>query len=351
MEIIYIDPGYGKGVTDGGQTLTCVESDNYNPINGVAYTFSVPQTDSPMHFLPIPTSALAVPTVSDGQFFTKIISFKCSVYLDLAYPYDFFAGFQKNLSDTVDFDYVMIGSRGCTVKGKISSQSYSKKITSGAVKGLHDIVISISLVKYQYGNSAAFYITLTFDIDGDIYSPRTGVTSLESAPFGNGIFVSPAALTGGTCYVSNIIVASSTEISDTSPEVTSPAPILSSDTTLIKLPLSTPPSGNFSAEGDGKYVGTASGQQLLQTIDATDLITKFGGDTKVNNLIVYGNPGYRTGNGITTAYGGYVDGSFYTSGSCTLSADPNAIASVAWDETTNNRTLDDLDGLQVGWKI
>ena len=130
---------------------------------------------------------------------------------------------------------------------------------------------------------------------------------------------------------------------------------MSSDTTLIKLPLSTPPSGNFSAEGDGKYVGTKSGQQLVQTIDATDLITKFGGETKVNNLIVYGNPGYRTGNGITTAYGGsnddYGDGKFTTKGSCTLSADPNAIASVAWDETDNATTLDDLDGLEVGWKI
>ena len=355
MEIIYIDPGYGKGVTDAGQTLSCVESDNYNPINGVAYTFSVPQTDSPMHFLPIPTSALAVPTVSDGQFFTKVVSFKVSVYFALECQYNCGIGFQKDTTKTngasLDWYSLAMGFADYRLADKAITQNV-QKVEKDSGLGLHQGTISICLVKYLSGGSAAFRTTAYAEFDGEILSDTKVSTSVDNETFGNGLQISFPGGKNNCFYVSNIIVASLTEISDTSPEDTFGAPILSSDTTLIKLPLSTPPSGNFSAEGDGKYVGTASGQQLLQTIDAENLITKFGGDTKVNNLIVYGNPGYKTGNGITTAYGGsvddYGDGKFTTHGSCTLSADPNAIASVAWE------TDDDLNGINggaIGWRI
>ncbi|MBR3050472.1 MAG: hypothetical protein IKG61_03355 [Selenomonadaceae bacterium] len=358
MEIVYINPGYTTGLTGTG--LTCVESEEYNPINGVAFTGNF-SGDGRKFYLPLPSSAFDVPTVSDSQFFTKMISFKFSVYLDLVSPYTTAAGFQKDKTKTTsDYNYVSFGYSNCKAYFVIGNNNTTQDIIKNKVTaGFHNVVLSICLMKYLSGSSNAFYVVTYCEVDGDLKSYRTGFSSASSisSVFGQGIYVALNGTTTSTIteYFSNIIVASSTEISSTSPSREAiPAPILSSDTTLVRLPLSTP-SGNFSAEGDGKYVGTASGQQLLQTIDATDLITKFGGDTKVNNLIVYGNPGYRTGNGITTAYGGstddYGDGKFTTKGSCTLSADPNAIASVAWDETENGTTLEIIDGWEVGWKI
>ena len=68
-----------------------------------------------------------------------------------------------------------------------------------------------------------------------------------------------------TCYVSNVIVATA---------IGTYTPLLTSETLLVGLPLSTSPTGDFLSVGDFEYVGNTSGQKLLQTINTSDIITK-----------------------------------------------------------------------------
>ena len=361
MEIIYIDPGYGSFGKDFNTTdpksPNYVENYQYNPINGVA--FNVNQYC--IFLMPFPTTLLNYPDITDAnKHYIKCVSVKFSVYLEglngtggsSTFSAPFSTGFQiygtNNAygSSPATLPYVRFFADKYIVGAGSSSETLNYSNSSS--EGFHNVAFSIHS---DNTNVSRFG---TCDVDGSINTfTIPSFPSKSNAPYGTGFIFAFNQPQYGTSYVSNIILATSVEVIETELTVTSPSPILSSDTTLIKLPLSTPPSGNFSAEGDGKYVGTASGQQLVQTIDATDLITKFGGDTKVNNLIVYGNPGYKTGNGITTAYGisnsDDGDNNFTTHGSCTLSADPNAVASVAWE--MHSHTLSDIDGLNVGWRI
>lgn len=156
----------------------------------------------------------------------------------------------------------------------------------------------------------------------------------------------------GEFYVSNIIVAVNSKLDVTSPEIQSSTPLLRSQIYPVRLPLSAPTDDStFVADADGKYVGTASGQKLVQTIDTSELITKYGGTTKVSHLGVLGNPGYYVGYGITTASGiTEANGTVTAHGSCALSQSPNANPNVVW-QTASGATLADIDGLKIGWQV
>ena len=319
MNIIHIDPGYGKGI-DGA---TYVENEAYNSYNGVAFT--KPGGDVT---LPVSSSVLALSSLVSTQ---RAVTLRFSVYLNLNAGAVFTAGFKSSAT------YLNVDS------------SYN---------GFHDI----ALTKYaSYVRTYDWVIntivnekrTLNHysikDIDGNsstfdsqsINSTGQITDSKLASVFGNALYFTFPAASEGECYVSNVIVTIGVFASE----------VLSSGSLLAPLTLSTPPEGDFSSVGGGEYVGNASGQKLLQTIDTTDAVAKFGAASKVSHLVVYGNPGYRVGSNITEAYGISKDGnsSITSHGSCELSTGTDATAIVAWE--TPDTKLSDLDGLKVGWQI
>ena len=50
--------------------------------------------------------------------------------------------------------------------------------------------------------------------------------------------------------------------------------------------------------GDGSYEATAAGQELLQTVDVSSLISQYGGNSRVVSIAPFAKPAYRTAEGL-----------------------------------------------------
>ena len=55
---------------------------------------------------------------------------------------------------------------------------------------------------------------------------------------------------------------------------------------------------NMTDCGDGSYEATAAGQELLQTVDVSSLISQYGGNSRVISIAPFAKPAYRTAEGL-----------------------------------------------------
>lgn len=303
MDIVYFDLGYGAGI-DG---VTCVENEEYNPINGFAFTKEGGGTVT----LPVPRGVFALAVAS----YTKAMSVRFSIY--------------NNANSFI----------------VVFNKSYSI-----SVNGFHDVVFSRYMNSVASSSSTSYTCYSIRNLDGTItntdYSSADTVSSAAELmnAFGNSIsFIFPSA-SAGECYVSNVIV--SVSLGGTKSNFASAFP---HDYFPVKLPLKDT-SSDFISLGDGEYLGDSAGQKLLSVVDAQDVITKFGASSKVSHLISYGHPGYRVGSDITSATGITEENSSIAAhGSCALSTDTVASAAVAW--AVGNTRLSDVDGMKIGWRV
>ncbi|MBQ6298639.1 MAG: hypothetical protein IJK81_13325 [Selenomonadaceae bacterium] len=306
MDIVYIDPGYGAGLAG----VTCVENEEYNPINGVAFKGS--------RSVNAPNSA-------------GIISVRFSAY--------FGSDSSGIITVKSSANYATIGPTSCTCftggnSGNTSTSTYS-------LTGFHNFVVSFGM------NITTSLINHKVVVTGDLNHTVSGWynnSGASASSYRQNIFNGTISINSPETYISNIIVATDTSYS----------PCLTTDMLLVKLPLKNT-SGDFLSVGDGEYVGNTAGQTLLSTINAgenSDVITKFGATGKVSHIVTYGNPGYRVGSNIETAYGISQSGndSITAHGNCSLSTANDANAFVAWEADSGTK-LSDLDGLKVGWQV
>lgn len=68
---------------------------------------------------------------------------------------------------------------------------------------------------------------------------------------------------------------------------------------VLVLPVSATDTDMTAGEG-GAYIADKEGQQLLQTIDAAELMQEYGADSVVKGIEVVGNPAHRTAEGLAS---------------------------------------------------
>ena len=340
MDIFHVDPGYGRGLTVSNGSVSCVESDEYNPINGVAFTCLASDSTAASVNLALPAD---FPSYLPNH--THWLGLRFSAYLDIQSSNYFACGFGERsrieFSENRAIAYMALDINLLAITSQV--------LTNSLTSGFHNIALSIYVKRVEQN----YYIYLYADVDGYTWYANTEKAYGNLYNGHNYIFGSTSGIrftfpTSSTdiCYISNIIAAHQPSTDEN----------LTSDMLLAKLPLSTPlTTSDFLSAGDGEYVGTTSGQKLLSAINAgenSDVITKFGATSKVSHIITYGNPGYRVGSNVTSATGISQSGndSITAHGNCSLSADADAAACVAWEADAGTK-LSDLDGLKVGWQV
>ena len=84
--------------------------------------------------------------------------------------------------------------------------------------------------------------------------------------------------------ISNIMIAD--KIIDKNEKIIS-VPIIDIETDMINI-------------GNGIYNATVEDQYILQSVDAKSLILQYGGKSEVKDIIIFGNPAYKTDDGLST---------------------------------------------------
>ena len=67
---------------------------------------------------------------------------------------------------------------------------------------------------------------------------------------------------------------------------------------VVILPIGTTET-DMAGNLDGTYTASATGQQILQSIDTASLIADYGADSQIKGIAVIGNPAYRTAEGLS----------------------------------------------------
>ena len=99
---------------------------------------------------------------------------------------------------------------------------------------------------------------------------------------------------------------------------------------------------------DGTYTADEAGQTILQTVDATSLITQYGGKSKVTSIGSIGVPAYKTATGLSNLVGiDKISGTITEHDSIALSTNSTLGAIDVWN---TNITIEALNGKQIGWK-
>ena len=116
---------------------------------------------------------------------------------------------------------------------------------------------------------------------------------------------------------------------------------------ITPVPLGTPVTDMVDL-GDGSYMAESAGQQILQTVDVSSLISAYGGASPVTGIAVAGNPAYRTAEGLTSLISISKSNDVQTEhGSKVLRTNPTAGALHCH---TVNMTIAEMVGMQLGWK-
>lgn len=98
---------------------------------------------------------------------------------------------------------------------------------------------------------------------------------------------------------------------------------------------------------DGTYTASEAGQTLLQTVDASDLITKYGRSSKLTSLAVAGVPAYNSDGALSLVGIDKIAGTVTEHDKVAVGSSDSVGAIDLW---TTNMTIGKLDGKQVGWK-
>lgn len=339
MDIVYIDPGYGKGFTvTYGTNISYVENETYNPINGIAFTGN-PTSSSPNNgctiVFPTPPALLTAP----NTYFVKRLSCRFSAYLDLQpnQKLGFGCGYTASNGLVTGTCVAQIGQESCSCY--VSSESVTTVDGLSSIAGIHNVAFTACSVNTNKNSANNFFTnnkSIICDVDGNTFSKEqaveissaTGFARYAQYPFSDYIYFRIPDSQTNVCYISNIIVTISIETSETA-QSTSQLPLLSGETLPVRLPLGAPVT-TFTAGDNGEYIGTENGQTLLQAVNASQAITQYGGNQPINHIVAYGNPSYRVGSGITQASGiSESDGTITSHGTTELSTETDAAAFVA----------------------
>ena len=316
----YINPGYAEFLDiDGGTTISDTA---YNPTHGVAFY---------------------QPTNNDGvtlgstitEIYGKFDFFLPSSFSNIASDYFLkvgiynggsdgstagFTGFAMYKYSTYYLRFRACGSRSGYVKEKsISDSSYSPAVLNG-----------INHIWFHFKSS-----TGNGNYDGEYEVYVNGVSVLEGTNNG-GYF--------GDCSKLVIYAANA---------VTPIAELILSDTAvgnkeqIAAIPLTNPVT-DMVDRGDGSYMAESAGQQILQTVDVSALISAYGGASPVTGIAVAGNPAYRTAEGLTSLVSiSKANGTHTEHGTKTLRT--STTAGVLHCHAVD-MTIADMAGMELGWK-
>ena len=350
MAIYFIDPGYGKNwsvVGDTG-TISRVESEEYNPYCGVAFTGLKSQGAEFCALSFNSTIYMYISTSTTNPCSRSAFGFKFSVYLDLSPTEYFCAGFTSKANPTEKSHYVKFDADGYTTAVLSTDANTYETRHEGSTKGFHNVILVVSMLTRRSGTNP-YQRSIHFYID-NLHDGRGASSALASdvtIPNQN-VFLHFCTEKANACYVSNILTSYNSEL--LSEEVTGNLlPELYPETLLVRLPLKDT-AGDFITGENGEYIGNTAGQQLLSTIDAQSVIEKVGATSKVSHLISYGNPGYTTSSNITTAYGRFeVGGEIVDGTGRSITTDPDA--TICDIKEMTDTTLADVDGKKIGWRV
>ena len=332
MEIVHVDPGYGKMMELYSNTeLEYVENSTYNPTSGVAFTC----TSGGASFFP----NFDFNFEPKGQFYKKVWSLKFSFYADGGAFYVGFTHAQNAIATSdagLQFGTSNVRARRY-VEGRVQDE-----IIAESVNGFHNVSITYSLTAEGAGN----YISATTIIFDDITDFQI-YTSAEETFIPSYAGLSFAISGQNHIFISNVLLGQATYEGDGTGDIPSDDGI-PANTPIYRLPTGATDT-DFTAGEDGEYIGTTNGQTLLQTVDASTLITNFG-DKPINHIVAYGAPGYRVGSAVTRATGiSKSDDDITSHGTHELSYVKDAHVYDVW-EIGNESTFSDINGLKVGWR-
>ena len=100
--------------------------------------------------------------------------------------------------------------------------------------------------------------------------------------------------------------------------------------------------------GDSIYEATAAGQELLQSVDVSSLISRYGGNSRVVSIVPFAKPAYRTAEGLCALTAIEKRGGTTTEhGRHIVTQDQNGFVMGAYDTSLS---IADLAGRQFGWR-
>ena len=106
---------------------------------------------------------------------------------------------------------------------------------------------------------------------------------------------------------------------------------------------------DMTANQDGTYTADTAGQTILQTVDATSLITRYGGKSRVTCIASVGIPAYKSAAGLSNLVGiDKISGTITEHDTIALSTNSTVGAVDCWN---TNMTIANLNGKQIGWKV
>ena len=332
MQIVHVDPGYGRLMELYSNTeLEYVENSTYNPTSGVAFTC----TSGSRSFFP----NFDFTFEPSGQFYKKVWSMKFSFYADGG---AFAVGFTHAVNAIGTSDAGLeFGSSQVRARRYVDG-SVQEEIIADNSTGFHDVSITYAVT----ADGAGSYIsasTITFDDKTDFQ-----IYTSADVPFIPKYAGLSFSISGQNhVFISNVLLGQATYEGDGTGDIPSDDGIPAS-TPIYRLPTSATVT-DFTAGDDGEYIGTANGQTLLQTVDASTLISIFG-DKPVNHIVAYGAPGYRVGSAVTQATGiSKSDDAITAHGSHALSFEKDMHVYDVW-KIEDGSAFSNINGLQVGWR-
>ena len=347
MDIVHVDPGYGKfmrNVNIAGNeygTFEYVENATYNPYSDVAFTV-------------ISGNILVLPNLdftfepTAGQLYKKVWSVKFSVYMNSNV-----SGFSAGFSDTTNSGGINNIDVGVSLGNTSSRIAKFIRFVSGATEekeiqnplpttaGFHNVSITYSVTSEATGNT---YSSSTIMIDDEVdFQYSAGFAYVPQI-----FYFNYAIAAFQKFYVSNVLAGQASYEGDGTGSIPSDDGI-PANTPVYRLPLGTPDTNGFELNEDGIYVANTNGSTLLQTVNASSLVTTHG-NRPVNHIVAYGNPGYRVGTAVTAATGISKSGNVITPhGTHTLSFEKDMHVYDVW-KIAEGSTFNDINGLQVGWR-
>ena len=338
--IIFIDPGYGQDWKfTGGERI----NSKGNPANPYAK----------ISFRGENCTAFCTGGTGGGFLQSLDVGYECqqqckfSVYCkDVASGGAFCMGLATTQTATSP-DYF-----GITISGGSYNITFPVTPSSGTLTGnLSDGYHNISLMLYESRTATNSY-THTYRMAVDdklVYGTKSGSSAIPALCLG-AWFPPPEA---GKFFISNIIVA---KLKATSSSNSCDKQVIPPNTQLMPLKMGEPEDISFEHDEDtGEYVGYETGDKLLQTIDATDLINgneaanikSYGEGAKVAAVVLYGNPGYRT-----TEFNKFIYSSFDGKRSSYTAVVTTAqTATCCVELPARDTTLGEINGKLAGWEI
>ena len=316
MSFRYFNPGYAGLLVSNNSYYSAktIESAVYNPVNGVAVDLSASSSEA-VYKIPISESL-------GTDIYGVFNLFYIASYLD-----SFLLGGLTNNATTYSAS-CLIGLRGYNSKIYVLSYNYNRvgegvTLTKNAVNKVWFHIHNEGTASNSISES---YVEVKTDNGENKQNISYDYAFTSSCKF---LFVK--AMNSGI-YLSNFIISS--EYIDPKEEV-------------VILPTSSVVT-DMTDNQDGTYTADEAGQTILQTVDATSLITQYGGKSKVTSIGSIGVPAYKAATGLSNLVGiDKISGTITEHDSIALSTNSTLGAIDVWN---TNITIEVLNGKQIGWK-